>query len=174
VDDGVHADSRGMTVVVSRFDGKRLLTFLFGTGWWVLWHAFITLLLLPFLAVVVWLVGFEPGGGSQGGDVMAGLLLFFVLGEAPATFVHAMLFAWTRPDREAGQLLKFVAMWAVAFALFTAVLWAMVEIAAQSAVATAGRAVGLVLSIALVAALHGVGLVVLQRFGRWRAAGGVL
>ena len=160
--------------MVSGIDGKRVVAFLFGTRWWALWHAFITLLLAPFVAVVVWLFDFEPGTGSQGGDVMAGLLLFFVLAEAPATFVHAMLFAWTRPDREAGQLLKFVAMWAVAFALFTAVLWAMVEWAALSPAGSAGRIAGLLLAIALVVALHGAGLVVLDRFGRWRAAGGVL
>lgn len=105
---------------------------------------------------------------------MAGLLLFFVMGEAPATFVHTVLFAWTRPDREAGQLLKFVAMWAVAFALFTALLWVLVEVAAQSAVGSAGRMAGLLLAIALVLAVHGAGLVVLQRFRRWRAAGGEL
>jgi hypothetical protein len=95
------------------FDGKRVVAFLFGTRWWMLWHAFITALLLPFVAVAIWLIDFQPGLGLQGGDVMAGLLLFFVLGEAPATLVHAMLFAWTLSDREPGQLLKFVAMWAV-------------------------------------------------------------
>lgn len=160
--------------MVSRFDARQVLEFFFGTRWWMLWHAFITLLLLPFVAVAVWLIDFEPGGAMQGGDVMAGLLLFFVLGEAPATLVHAMLFAWTRPDREPGQLLKFVAMWAVVFALFTAVLWVMVEIAAQSAIGSAGHVAGITLAIALVAALHGAGLVVLQRFRRWRAGGGVL
>jgi len=158
----------------SAIDGKRVVSFLFGTRWWMLWHAYITLLLVPFAAVIAWLIDFQPGSGSQGGDVMAGLLLFFVLGEAPATFVHVMLFAWTRPDREAGQVLKFVAIWAVAFALFTAVLWAMVEVAALSAGGTAGRIVGLLLAIGLVATLHCAGLVMLQRFRRWRAAGGVL
>jgi hypothetical protein len=160
--------------MTSRFDGKRVVTFLFGTRWWMLWHAFITLLLLPFLAVAVWLIDFQPGGGMQGGDVMAGLLLFFVLGEAPATLVHAMLFAWMLPDREAGQVLKIVAMWAVVFAVFTAVLWSMVEISAQSAAGSAARIVWMALAIALVAALHGAGLLALNRFRRWRAAGGVL
>ncbi len=159
--------------MASGFHGKRVVAFLFGTGWWVPWHALITLLLLPFVAVAVWLVDFQPGGGQQGGDVMAGLLLFFVLGEAPVTLVHAMLFAWMLPDREPGQLLKFVAMWAVAFAVFTAVLWSMVEISAYSAVGSAGRIAWMVLAIALVAALHGAGLLVLHRFRRWRAAGGV-
>lgn len=140
----------------------------------MLWHAFITLLLVPFVAVAVWLIDFQPGLGLQGGDVMAGLLLFFVLGEAPATLVHAMLFAWMLPDREAGQLLKFVAIWAVAFAVFTAVLWSMVEIAAYSAVGSAARIVWMVLAIALVAALHVASLLVLHRFRRWHAAGGVL
>lgn len=158
--------------MTSGTDGKRVVSFLFGTRWWMLWHAYITLLLVPFLAVVAWLIDFQPGGGSQGGDVMAGLLLFFVLGEAPATFVHAMLLAWTRPDREAGQLLKFVAIWAVGFALFTAVLWAMVETAALSAGGSTGRIVGLLLAIVLVATLHFAGLVMLQRFRHWRAAGG--
>jgi hypothetical protein len=156
------------------FDGKRILMFLFGTRWWVPWHALITLLLLPFAAVAVWLVDFQPGLGVQGGDVMAGLLLFFVLGEAPVTLVHAMLFAWMLPDREPGQLLKFVAMWAVAFAVFTAVLWAMVEVSAHSDVGSPARIAWMVLAIAVVAALHGAGLLVLHRFRRWRAAGGVL
>jgi hypothetical protein len=160
--------------MASGFDGKRVLAFLFGTRWWMLWHAFITLLLVPFVAVAVWLIDFQPGLGLQGGDVMAGLLLFFVLGEAPATLVHAMLFAWMLPDREAGQLLKFVAIWAVAFAVFTAVLWSMVEIAAYSAVGSAARIVWMVLAIALVAALHVASLLVLHRFRRWHAAGGVL
>jgi hypothetical protein len=160
--------------MATAIDGKRVAGFLFGSRWWTLWHAFITLLLLPFAAVTVWLVRFQPGPGAQGGDVMAGLLLIFVLGEAPATFVHAMLFAWTRPDHEAGQLLKFVAIWAVAFALFTAALWVMVEIAALSSAGSAGRAAGALLAVALVATLHGVGLVILERFRRWRAAGGVL
>ncbi len=160
-------------MMVSGIDGKGIAAFFFGTRWWVLWHALITLLLLPFVAVVVWLIDFEPGTGSQG-EVMAALLLVFVLGEALATFVHAMLFAWTRPDREPGQLLKFVAMWAVAFALFTAVLWAMVEWAALAGAGSAGRVAGVLLAIALVVALHGTGLVVLDRFKRWRAAGGVL
>lgn len=160
--------------MASRFDGRQIVAFLFGTRWWMLWHAFITLLLLPFVAVAIWLIDFQPGAGAQGGDVMAGLLLFFVLGQAPATLVHAMLFAWTRPDHEAGQLLKFVAVWAVAFVLFTAVLWIMVEVAAQSALGTAGHVAGLLLAVALVAALHVAGLVALRRFRRWRAAGGVL
>ncbi len=158
--------------MASALDGKRIVAFLFGTRWWVPWHAFITLLLLPFAAVAIWLIDYQAG--MQGGDVMAGLLLFFVLGQAPATLAHTMLFAWTLPDHEPGQLLKFVAMWAVAFAVFTALLWGMVEIAAHAAVGSAGRIVGLLLAIALVAALHGAGLVVLQRFRRWRAAGGVL
>ena len=85
-----------------------------------------------------------------------------------------MLFAWTRADREAGQLLKVVAVWAVAFTLFTAALWAMLEMAALSARGSAGRVAGLFFAVALVAALHGAGLVVLQRFRRWRASGGVL
>lgn len=159
--------------MASGIDGKGIAVFLFGARWWVLWHASITLLLVPFVAVVAWLIDFEPGRGTHG-EVMASLLLFFVLGEALATFAHAMLFAWTRPDREPGQLLKFVAMWAVAFALFTAVLWGLIEWAALAAAGSARRAAGLVLAIALVAALHGVGLVVLDRFRRWRAAGGVL
>jgi len=158
----------------SGIDGKRIVSFLFGTRWWILWHVYISLLLLPFVAVVGWLINFQPGAGSQGGEVMAGLLLFFVLGQAPATFVHVMLYAWTRPDREAGQLLKFVAIWAVAFAVFTAVLWAMVEIAALSSPGTGGRIAGLLLAIALVATIHFAGLVMLERFRRWRAAGGVL
>lgn len=160
--------------MASRFDGKRVVACLFGTRWWVPWHAFITLLLVPFAAVAVWLIDFRPGLGVQGGDVMAGMLLIFVLGEAPATLVHVMLFAWMLPDREPGQLLKFVAMWAVAFAVFTAVLWSMVEIAAYSAVGSPARIVWMVLVIALVAALHGAGLFVLHRFRRWRAAGGIL
>lgn len=160
--------------MASGFDGRRIVAFLFGTRWWMLWHAFITLLLVPFVAVAVWLIDFQPGGGMQGGDVMAGLLLFFVLSEAPATLVHAMIFAWTLPDREAGQLLKVVAMWAVAFAVFTAVLWSMVEISAHSAVGSAARIVWIVLAIALVAALHGAGLLALHRFRRWHAAGGIL
>jgi predicted permease len=160
--------------MVTGIDGKRVAGFLFGSRWWTLWHAFITLLLVPFAAVAVWLMRFEPGAGAQGGDVMAGFLLIFVLGEAPATFVHTMLFAWTRSDREAGQLLKFVAIWAVAFALFTAALWIMVEIAAQSSAGSAGRAAGVLLAIALVVALHGAGLMILEHFRRWRTAGGVL
>jgi hypothetical protein len=160
--------------MVTGIDGKRVAGFLFGSRWWMVWHAFITLLLLPFAVVAVWLMRFQPGAGLQGGDVMAGLLLIFVLGEAPATFVHAVLFAWTRPDREAGQLLKFVAIWAVAFVLFTALLWVMVEIAAQSSAGSAGRAIGVLLAIALVAVLHGAGLMILEQFRRWRAAGGVL
>jgi len=160
-------------MMASGIDGKRVVAFLFGARWWTLWQVLITLLLLPFVGVAVWLIDFEPGTGSQG-EVMATLLLFFVLGEALATFVHAMLFAWTRRDREPGQLLKFVALWAVAFALFTAVLWALVEWAALAGPGSAGRAAGLLLAIALVAALHGAGLVVLDRFKRWRADGGVL
>jgi len=160
--------------VESSPDGKRVAKFLFGTGWWTLWYGLITLLLLPFLAVIAWLIDFQPGAGARGGDVMAGLLLLFVMGEAAATFVHAMLLAWMRPDREAGQLLKFIATWAVAFALFTAGLWSMVETAAQSAGGSPGRIVGIVISLALVAGLHGASLVVLQRFRRWRAAGGIL
>ncbi|MGB8435663.1 MAG: hypothetical protein WCE38_15520 [Burkholderiales bacterium] len=154
--------------------GNRVVAFLFGTRWWMLWHAFITLLLVPFVAVAAWLIDFQPGGSMQGGGVMAGLLLFFVLGEAPATLLHAMLFAWMHPDHEAGQLLKIVAMWAVGFAVFTAVLWSMVEISAHSEVGSAARIVWIVLASALVAALHGAGLLVLHRFRRWRAAGGVL
>lgn len=162
-----------LTDMMSAIDDKGIVAFFFGTRWWVVWHAAITLLLLPFVAVVVWVVGFEPGAGSQG-EVMAALLLFFVIGEALATFVHAMLFAWTRQDREPGQLLKFVALWAVAFALFTAVLWAVVEWAALAGTGSAGRVAGLLLAIGLVATLHGAGLVVLERFKRWRAGGGVL
>jgi multisubunit Na+/H+ antiporter MnhB subunit len=160
--------------MASGLDGKRVVAFLFGTRWWTLWHAFITLILVPFVAVAVWLIDFQPGGGMQGGDVMAGLLLLFVLSEAPATLAHATLYAWMLPDREAGQLLKILAIWAVAFAVFTAVLWSMVEISAHSPVGSAARIVWIVLAIALVAALHGAGLVVLHRFRRWRAAGGVL
>lgn len=160
-------------MMVSGIDGKGIAAFFFGTRWWALWHALITLLLLPFVAVVVWLIDFEPATGTQG-EVMAALLLVFVFGEALVTFVHAMLFAWTRPDREPGQLLKVAAVWAVAFALFTAVLWAMVEWAALAGAGSAGRVAGVLLAIALVVALHGAGLVVLDRFKRWRAAGGVL
>lgn len=74
-----------------------LLGFLFGRGWWVLWHAWLWLFALP-AAIVAWyfLAVFEPGAGPQGGEAIFVLWLWWFLGYSVAAAASAILWSKLR------------------------------------------------------------------------------
>jgi hypothetical protein len=137
-------------------------TWLLGTGWWTLWHIGLLALLLPAAGVVWWLSIIKPGGGPQGGELAAGLLLMFLLGWTVATFVHAMVFAsplpggWTRFLQ--GALVWAVAWWAVGWGLYR-----LTNLAASNSAGLVARRAGLFGFIGLVLVLYAVNFTILAR-----------
>jgi hypothetical protein len=137
-------------------------SWLLGTGWWTLWHVGLLALLLPAAGVVWWLSIIKPGGGPQGGELAAGLLLLFLLGWTVATFVHAMAWAsplpggWTR-------FLKAALAWAAGWWALGWGLYKLSNLAASDVAGPVARRAGLFGFIALVLALYGLNFAILAR-----------
>jgi hypothetical protein len=136
--------------------------FLFGTGWWTLWHLFVLSMLLPFAGLIWWLLIARPGAGPQGGELAAGLLLLFLLGWTLISFVHVMLYAatqasgWTRFVR--GGVVWLMGWWAVGWAIYK-----LSDLAASAYAGVIARRAGLAGLVLLVLALYAVNLAVLAR-----------
>jgi hypothetical protein len=135
---------------------------LLGSGWWTVWHIGLLALLLPAAGVVWWLSIVKPGGGPQGGELAAGLLLLFLMGWTVATFVHAMVYAsplpggWTR-------FLKAALVWAVVWWALAWGLYKLTNLAASNHAGLAARRAGLFGFVGLVLILYGLNFTVLAR-----------
>lgn len=71
---------------------RRALVYLFGSGWWILWHGLLWIWLLPIAFVAWWFATvFERGAGPQGGEAIFAFLLLAFLGLAAMTGVNAFL-----------------------------------------------------------------------------------
>ncbi len=67
--------------------------FVFGTGWWIPWHAVLLVTLLPVAGVLYWTRVIKLGTGPNGGDILALLELMIVLALIVMSLVNAMI--WT-------------------------------------------------------------------------------
>lgn len=74
-----------------------LAGFLFGRGWWILWHLWLWLFALP-AGLVTWYFAavFVPGAGPQGGEAIMAAWLWWMLGYSIAAAVAAILWAKMR------------------------------------------------------------------------------
>jgi hypothetical protein len=136
--------------------------FLFGTGWWTLWHVFVLALLLPFAGLIWWLLIVKPGAGPQGGEFAAGLLLLFFLGWTLISFVHVMLYAGLQPGGW-GRFLKGGGVWLVGWWVIGWGIYKLSDLAASPDAGLAARRAGLAGLVALVLSLYVVNLILLAR-----------
>jgi hypothetical protein len=127
---------------------RHLVTFLFGSGWWVLWHLFVLAWALPVLAVLLWVRGVTPGAGPQGGEVMFLLLVLALTGLTLVTVVHALL--WAGAFRS-GHL-RTTGLWLLGWIVAAALLLRLVDFAASASEASPSARAAATAGAALVAA----------------------
>lgn len=135
--------------------------YLFGTGWWTLWHLFLWGLLLCVAGLTWWLWIVKPGKGPQGGEFAAMLLLMFLLGWTLASFVHAMVLAQGMAGG-GGRYVKAGGLWLLGWGVYCWLVYKLTNHAASDAGLFTRRA-SLAGFLVLVAALYGVSLEVLSR-----------
>ncbi|MBM3488374.1 MAG: hypothetical protein FJX67_17380 [Alphaproteobacteria bacterium] len=149
-----------------------LAGFLFGRGWWMLWHFWLWSFALP-SGLVTWYfaVVFVPGGGPQGGEAIVAAWAWWMLGYSIAAAVAAILWAKMRT----GTAWRRRGVPAVAaLGLWLLVLWLdLVLIDRVIAVETGVlRLAATVVDIALKLALLWVHLFVVWRYRRRGAGAG--
>jgi hypothetical protein len=67
------------------------IAFVFGAGWWRIWHWILIALALPIIWFADWFAHYDPGGGPQGGEAVFLLMLIHMLVYMVATVVSAAL-----------------------------------------------------------------------------------
>jgi hypothetical protein len=71
---------------------RRGLVFLFGSGWWVLWHGMLWIWLIPIVWCAWWFATvFVPGKGPQGGEAIFAFLLMAFGALTIVTAINAIL-----------------------------------------------------------------------------------
>lgn len=97
----------------------QILTFLFGSGWWIVWHLVIVGSAVPMFFALRSLRRTKPGDGPQGGEALFLLLVGVALGLLAATLVDAGLLGW-----KLGEIRG--AMWGTIVGLVFCTLWTLV------------------------------------------------
>ena len=70
----------------------RALSFLFGSGWWILWYGMLWIWLLPIAYCASWFATvFVPGAGPQGGEAIFAFLLMSFGALTIVTAINALL-----------------------------------------------------------------------------------
>ncbi len=73
------------------------LKFVFGSGWWIAWHALLLVSLVPLWYVLDWMRTMQPGKGPQGGEAIFLLLVLVLVILIGVSFVNGLLWAGTQP-----------------------------------------------------------------------------
>lgn len=135
--------------------------YLFGTGWWTVWHLFLWSMLLCVAGLCWWLWIVKPGKGPQGGEFAAMLLVLFLMGWTLASFVHAMLYAQGMAG-DGGRYVKAGAVWLFGWCVYCWLAYKLTNQASSEGGLPARRA-SLAGFVLLVALLYGASLEVLSR-----------
>jgi hypothetical protein len=92
--------------------------FVFGSGWWIAWHAVLLVSLVPLWVVMDWMRTMQPGKGPQGGEAIFIFLLLVVMILIGASLVNGLMWAGLQPWSWAKRYLLFplglIAAWIVA------------------------------------------------------------
>jgi hypothetical protein len=67
------------------------IAFVFGVGWWRIWHVVLIALGLPIIWFADWFASYDPGGGPQGGETVFLLIVGHMMVYMVATIVSAAL-----------------------------------------------------------------------------------
>jgi hypothetical protein len=94
----------------------KIVTFFFGSGWWVLWHLFILGSAVPMLFALRWLRKTKPGEGPQGGEAAFMVLVGIALSLIVATVVDGGMLGWTIAEING-------AMWGTIAGLVFCTIW---------------------------------------------------
>jgi hypothetical protein len=101
-----------------------MLKFVFGTGWWVPWHALLLLTALPLAGILYWTRTIKLGTGPNGGDILAlgEMMVVFLL--IAISLINAVIWAggqeWSWPRRFLLVPLAVLVAWGVAVAAIIA------------------------------------------------------
>jgi hypothetical protein len=70
-----------------------MLKFIFGTGWWIPWHALLLVTVLPLAGLLYWTRIIKLGTGPNGGDILAlgEMMLLFIL--IAISLINAVIWA---------------------------------------------------------------------------------
>ncbi len=94
----------------------KLISILFGTGWWMPWHFFIVGSIVPMLFLLRWLRRTKPDATPQGGDVAYVSLLTIAFVLALATVVDGAMLGWKLAEVRG-------AAWGIIIGLAFCMLW---------------------------------------------------
>ena len=128
-----------------------VLKFVFGSGWWIAWHAVLLVSLVPLGFVLAWMRTMEPGKGPQGGEVMFMLLVLALTMLIGVSLVNGVLWAGTQPWPWTRRYLLLPLAMIVAWIVVVWILFALVETATGIGVSPQARTLswwGLIASFA--------------------------
>lgn len=150
---------------------RGILTFLFGTGWWTLWHLALLAWLVPSGLLLAYFKGFKPGKGPQGGEVMLMLLIFVVTVLVTISLVDALLWARSLPVPGIGKYGKAAAIWLAGSIVWIVLIFWFVELATSLSGSAALRGAGVIALGVTFAALFALNLAALSRFHQAKRMG---
>jgi hypothetical protein len=140
-------------------------SYLFGNGWWTLWHLFIWGTALPLAGLIWWLWIYKPGKGPQGGEFAAGMLILFLLAWTLIGFVEVMLLAAPAPGGF-GRFMKAGLLWLLGWSLIGWALYWLTNLSASESASTPIRRLALAGFLGLTVALYGASFELLARMHR--------
>jgi hypothetical protein len=73
------------------------IKFVFGSGWWIAWHAVLLLSLVPLWITLDWMRTMQPGKGPQGGEAVFLFLLLVLMILMGMSFVNGLMWAGIQP-----------------------------------------------------------------------------
>jgi hypothetical protein len=97
----------------------KIVTFFFGSGWWVLWHLFVVGSAVPMFFALRWLRKTKPGAGPQGGEAIFLLLVGIAFALILATVVDGAMLGWSLGEIRGS-------MWGAIIGLVFCTLWTLV------------------------------------------------
>jgi hypothetical protein len=83
------------------------IKFVFGSGWWIAWHAVLLVSLVLLWFVMDWMRTVQPGKGPQGGEAVFIFLLLVLMILIGVSFVNGLMWAGAQPWSWAKRYLLF-------------------------------------------------------------------
>jgi hypothetical protein len=141
-----------------------VLKFVFGSGWWIAWHAVLLVSLIPLWFIMDWMRTMQPGKGPQGGEAVFIFLLLVLMILIGVSFVNGLMWAGLQPWSWAKRYLLFPLGLIVAWAFANWLIFALTNATTGVDIAPATRTLtwwGLIASFAVIylanlASMHAV------------------